>query len=217
MRKKISLLFLVISLLGFSQKKAIKKVEFSHIGIDLVTEGLDNISIENSESNFVEIYLLDQNPNNHHIFVEEKNEVLTIGFKIKSIQAEEAVFRKFITKRLHRASAIIKVPENKSITIFGDNIDIESKDYKGNFFVFIEKGSLNFNTVQKDVSIKLYEGSIYATLKNTAIDVVSTTGKIIIDGKIIPISYKKQPAKPLNKFTVLSTKANITLTTKKTQ
>jgi len=217
MRKKISLLFLVISLLGFSQKKAIKKVEFSHIRIDLVTEGLDNISIENSESNFVEIYLLDQNPNNHHIFVEEKNEVLTIGFKIKSIQAEEAVFRKFITKRLHRASAIIKVPENKSITIFGDNIDIESKDYKGNFFVFIEKGSLNFNTVQKDVSIKLYEGSIYATLKNTAIDVVSTTGKIIIDGKIIPISYKKQPAKPLNKFTVLSTKANITLTTKKTQ
>jgi len=217
MKKQICILFFSISLFGYSQKKINKKIEFPFSEIELFTEGLDNIIIENSESNFVEIYLFDENSNHHHIGIEEKNEVLKIGFQIESIQFEETIFRKFITKRLHRASAVVKVPENKSITIFGNNIDIESKDYKGDFFIFIEKGDLKFNNVQKDVSVKLYAGKVSAILRNTSIDVVSTIGKIIVDDKIMTISYKKQQAKSFSKFSVTSTKANILLTTQKIQ
>ena len=76
---------------------------------------------------------------------------------------------------------------------------------------------MKFNNVQKDVSVKLYAGKVSAILRNTCIDVVSTIGKIIVDDKIMTISYKKQQAKSFSKFSVTSIKANILLTTQKIQ
>lgn len=217
MKTKIYIFFLLISFFSFSQKQANKKVEISSNEIEISTEGLDTIIIENSESGFLEVFLFDENPNKHHILIEETNKIVNIGFIIKSIKEEETVFRKFITERLNRAYVIVKVPQNKTITIFGDNINIESKDYKGNLSIFIEKGNLKLNNVQKDIAIKLYLGTVSARLKNTSIDVVSTIGKITIDDKVIEKSYKKkQPTSPYN-FTITSIKANILLTTQKTQ
>lgn len=217
MKKHLCLLFLSVFLFGFSQKKALKKVQFSSSEIEVDSKGLDNIVIENSESNFIEVYLFDENSNKHHIVIKEQKEILTIGFEIESIQAGETVFRKFITKRLQRASAILKVPANKSIRIFGNHIDIESKDYIGNLFISIEKGNVKLNTVQKNVSVTLYAGKVSAILKNTHIDVVSNGGKIIVDDTIIATSYKKQQLKSRHKFTVTSTKATILLNTQKVQ
>ena len=217
MKKYLCLLFLSVFLFGFSQKKALKKVQFSSSDIEVVAKGLDNIVIENSDSNFVEVYLFDENPSKHHIVIEEQNEILTIGFEIDSIPTGETVFRKFITKRLQRASAILKVPANKSIRIFGDHIDVESKDYKGNLFISIEEGNLQLNAVQKDVSVTLYAGKVSAILKNTHIDVVSNGGKIIVDDAIIASPYKKQPIKSRHKFSVTSKKATILLNTQKVQ
>ena len=62
---------------------------------------------------------------------------------------EAPVFRKFITKRLQRASAIIKIPKNKAVIIFGEEINIAAKSYGGPMDIYIEKGLIKLDTIQK--------------------------------------------------------------------
>ena len=217
MKNYIIILFLSLPFLCYSQKKSHKKLEINSNDIEISTEGIDNISIENSENKFLEVFLFDEFSNKHHILLEENKEKVSLKFKIDDLKTEETVFRKFITKRLNRAYVIVKAPKDKSITIFGENIDIESNNYKGNLSIYIDKGDLKLHTIQKNLLVKLYAGNISAIIKNTNIDVVSNLGKISIDNKEIKKTYKKEDSKHLNKFIVNSIKANILLTTKKTQ
>ncbi len=217
MKNNLIFLFISISALVFSQKKVNEKIETSLNNIEVFTEGLDNILLENSNSNFVEISLFDENLLQHHILVKEKSNILKVSFKINQLKEDETIFRKFITKRLQRAYAVIKVPKDKLVTFLGENINIESKSYKGNLSIIIEKGIINLNKVHKSVLVKLYAGTINASLSNTSIDVVSNIGKIKIDNKIVKRLYKKQDIKSANKFIVKSIKANIILTTNKVQ
>jgi hypothetical protein len=212
MKNILSIIFLSFFFLGFSQKKENKKIETSSKNIEILTQGLDNIVIENSESNFVEVMLFDENLNQHHVTLEENDKILKVGFKIESIIEEETIFRKYITKRLHRASAIIKIPKNKSVTFFGNTIDIESKGFKGDISIYIENGILRLNTIQANANIKLYTGTVYATLKNTNIDIISTIGIINVDKKVLQEKvYKKLINSEIN-VTISSVKANIFLT-----
>tara|TARA_B100000795_G_C22802173_1_gene442538 strand:+ start:2075 stop:2773 length:699 start_codon:yes stop_codon:yes gene_type:complete len=208
------LLFLLFSSVILSQKKVVEKFESQSKEIEISTIGLDNFVLENSTSGFIEITLFAENINDQHIFLENKNDVLKVEFKIAEIQTEETVFRKYITKRLHRAFVIIKIPKGKKVTIFGDEINIESKNYQEDVTIFIEKGIVKLNQVKANVSIKLYEGSVYGTLKNSNINVTSKTGKIKVDTLFYKKNYIKKIQKNKNNFSVVTIKANIFLTTK---
>jgi hypothetical protein len=211
----ISIFFFSTTL--FSQKKVIKKFETNLQEIEISTVGLDNFVIENSSSGFIEITLFAENPNEQHILFNTGNDVVQLGFVIEELQSEETIFRKFITKRLQRATVVVKVPKGKKVTIFGENINIESKSYQGNLAIFIDEGIVKFNEVQAETSIKLYEGSIYAMLKNVNIDVTSNIGKIKVDAVLHEKTYQKKSEKNQKNFTVTSLKANIYLTSQKTQ
>jgi hypothetical protein len=217
MKKIILLSLLFFSTILFSQKKVIKKVETNLQEIEISTTGLDNFVLENSTSDFIEIILFAENPNEQHILLNTENNVVQIAFIIEELQTEETIFRKFITKRLQRASAVIKIPKGKKVTIFGENINIESKSYQGNLAIFINKGIVKFNQVQAETAIKLYEGSIYATLKNSKIEVTSKLGKIEINDILYEKTYQNKSEKNQKTFTVTSLKANIYLTTQKIQ
>jgi hypothetical protein len=201
----------------FSQKKVIKKFETNLQEIEISTIGLDDFVLENSTSDFIEITLFAENPNEKHILFKAENSVVQIEFIIEELQSEETIFRKFITKRLQRASVVVKIPNGKKVTIFGENVNIESKSYQGSLAVFIDEGIVKFNNVQENISIKLYEGSIYGALKNTNIDVISKVGIIKVDDVFYEKTYQKKSETNQNNFSVTSLKANIYLTTQKTQ
>lgn len=209
--------FLFFSTAIFSQKKVVKKVETNLQEIEISTTGLDNFVLENSTSDFIEITLFAESPNEQHILFNTENNMVQLEFIIEELQSEETIFRKFITKRLQRASAVVKIPKGKKVTIFGENINIESKSYQGELAIFIEEGIVKFNEVKENTAIKLYEGSVYATLKNTNVDVTSKIGIIKIDDILHEKRYQKETKKNQKKFTVTSLKANIYLTTQKTQ
>jgi hypothetical protein len=209
--------FLCFSTIIFSQKKVLKKFETNLQEIEISTTGLDNFVLEISTSDFIEITLFAENPNEQHILFNTENNVIQVEFIIEELQSEETIFRKFITERLQRASAVVKIPKGKKVTIFGENINIESKSYQGELAIFIEEGIVKFNEVKANTAIKLYEGSIYATLKNTNIDVTSNTGIIKIDDILHEKMYQNVSEKNQKNFTVTSLKANIYLTTQKTQ
>ena len=102
--------------------------------------------------------------------------------------------------------------KGKKTTIFGENINIASKSYQGSLAIFIEKGNVKLDTVQENTQVNLYSGNVYASLKNTNIDVVSRIGKIKIDTILQEKVYQKKNDLFKNTFTVQTIKASIFLT-----
>ncbi len=205
----ISALFFII--VSFSQKKVVVKFESKLTDISIFTEGLDDFVLENSTSGFIEIILFAENSNQQHILFEEKNNEIQIAFKLDKIQEKEIIFRKFITERLQRANAIIKIPNGKTVIIFGDNIDVETKNFKNDLEIYIENGIVKLNTIQANTNIKLYSGNVYAIHKDLNIDVISRAGKIKIDSILYDKKYQKKSKEYSKRLKIISIKANIFL------
>ena len=214
MKIRLVILFCLFSIVVLSQKKVVKKFQITATEIEISTLGLDDFVIENSESNFVEVYLFAENSEKQHIVYNEAYNLVKVQFNIPNNKLEEKVFRKFITERLHRASAIIKVPKNKVITIYGDEINVESKNYEGDLNFFIEKGILKLHKVFANLVVKMYAGNLYASLKKANISVVSKTGKIKINNIFVKKKYQKKDNESNIEVSINSLKANIFLTTK---
>ena len=214
MKNYFIILCCLISTAVLSQKKVVKKIETQLQEIEISTLGIDDFVIENSDSNFIEITLFAENIEEQHIVYKEEYNLVKIQFEIPNNEIDDGVFRKFITKRLHRASVIIKVPKNKIITVFGDEINVESKSYKGDLKIFIENGILKLHEVHSNLEVKLYTGNLYATLNKGTIEVISKNGEIKINDILVEKKYQKKEGKLEKEISIQSLNANIFLTTK---
>ena len=209
---KILPFFFLMSSGAFSQKKIIKKLTTNTKEIAIFTKGLDDLVLENSTSKFIEILLYAEDTNKQHIVIEEKSTKTEIKFKIPVFKSEDAVFRKFITKRLKRASVTIKIPKNKEVSIFGEHINISSKSYNGNLNVFIEKGIVKLDTIQQNVVLKMYEGNLFGVLKQSNLTVVSKIGKIKINSIFYKKIYEENREDSSKETSITTFKGNIFLT-----
>lgn len=214
MKNTFLFVFLLISTINFSQKKISKKFETKTNDIHIYTNGLDNIILENSISNFVEVYLEAESYDNQIIKIENTKSEVNVDFHFEGTETREVIFRKYITKRLQRASVIIKIPEGKKLTIFGENIDIESKDLKNELGIYIENGIVKLNAIQQNTILKLYSGNVYASTKDINLDIKSSKGKINIDDVNYQIKHQISLKKHLSELKITSIKANIFLRTK---
>jgi hypothetical protein len=213
---KIHLIILIclVSKVTLSQNKLLQKFETQLKEIEISTQGLDDVVIENSTSKFIEIYLITENIGQQNIFYKEFNNRVKIQFQIPNNKQEDKVFRKFITKGLCRANAIIKVPKNKLITFFGDEINLESMSYKGDLKIFIENGILKLHKIYANLEVKMYSGNLYATLNKGMIDVVSKNGKIKVNNVLVEEVDQNQEVELDKEISIHSLNANIFLTTK---
>ena len=209
---KILPLFFLMSSGAFSQKKIIKKFTTNTKEIAIFTKGLDDLVLENSTSEFIEILLFAEDPNKQHIVIEEKSTKTDIKFKIPVFKSEDAVFRKYITKRLKRASVTIKIPKNKEVSIFGEHINISSKSYNGNLNVLIEKGIVKLDTIQQNLALKMYEGNLFGVLKKSNLTIASKIGKIKIDAVFYKKKYKENRTDTSKEIAITTLKGNIFLT-----
>lgn len=210
MKQLIFLFFIAITDLVFSQQVLVKTFETTSNTIELATFGLDEIKIINTRSNKITVSLYDENPNSHTIITEEASGILKIGFELAFIEAS-GVFRKFITKRLNRASVVIKIPKNKAITIYGDDIDVISKSYEGDLNIYIDEGMVKLHKVKANVMLKLFQGNVFAAVTNTSIAIVSNKGTIKINDTIHPKKYQKEIKSASKYFKLHSINGNVTL------
>ncbi len=211
---KIQLItLLLISSFIFSQEKLIKTREVQFNEIEINSDGLDNLVVENSLGNQISITLLDEQPNTHTIFFDdETNGILKVDFKLNFDVYKEQVFRKYITKRLQRAKTIIKIPKNKNVTIYGKTIGINSNSYKGDLKIYIDRGNVRLNKVKGNIEVKLFLGNVYAQLgRNSTINVKTNNGVIIINEKINSSPFFKKKKNSNYNFSVNSINANVIL------
>ena len=217
MKHYFSFLFFLLISVANAQEVIAKKFELTLKEIEIDTKGLDEIILENAKDNFISILLEDENANKHDLVTEEEKGLLKISF-IPMIEAyTDEVFRKFITKRVHRAVVKIKIPKDKNITFLGDEIDIVSKNYKGDISIFIDKGQLLLNKIKGNANVNLYSGNVLATISQSEIDIKSNKGKILVDKKLYQKEYAKQDLKAVRKFYLHTIKANVVINNQKTQ
>lgn len=214
MKKQLLFFLLIISINLFCQKKVAKDLETSFKEIEISTIGLDDFVIENSNSKFIEVILFAENMYQQEIIISEENNKVSIRFQLDSLIIEEAVFRKFITKRLQRAYAIVKIPKGKNVTIFGENHSIESKNFLGDISIYIEKGIVKLNTIQSNASVNLYAGTVFAAAKNKNITLHSNIGNINVDSILYQKDFQKITTNSSQNFTVNTIKGIIFVTTK---
>lgn len=196
----------------FAQKKVSKIFELTSKEIVINTNGLDNLKLENSKTNNVEIILVAESYDDQLIEIKENSEEIIINFHFEGTETREVIFRKFITKRLQRADAVIKIPENKKISIVGQNIDIQSQNIKNELEVFIENGIVTLNKIKKNTKVKLYSGNVYAYSSELNLEILSNLGKIKIDDKMHKKKYRLDKKTNSKKLLISSIKANIFLT-----
>lgn len=214
MKKQLLFFLLIISTKLFCQKKVEKDLETSLKEIEFSTVGLDDFVIENSNSKFIQVILFAENMYQQEIIILEENDKISVKFQLDSLMIEEAVFRKFITKRLQRAYAIVKIPKGKNVTIFGENHSIESKNFLGDISIYIEKGIVKLNTIQSNASVNLYAGTVFAAAKNKNITLHSNIGNINVDSILYQKDFQKKALNSSQNFTVNTIKGIIFVTTK---
>ena len=213
--KKVFFLFILLAcVLVQAQQIQTKKISLQEqtTHIELSAIGLDEIKIENSTSTTLEIVLLAENANGHAIATQYQGTDLIVGFE-PLFQSETAVFKKFITERLQRASVLVKVPKNRTVIVYGKTVDVISKSYQGAIAVYIDRGLVNLHNVQDNASISLHQGNIYANVSNSSISVISNKGRIKVNDEVYLKSYKKEIPTANTLFKVSSIHANITLQT----
>ena len=213
MKRGVVLFFVLISGFTCSQKKISKKFETTSKEVTIYTAGLDNLVIENSNSNFVEVFLYAESYDEQLIKIENTQKTVNIKFDFEGTETREVIFRKFITKRLQRANAIVKIPKNKKVYIFGENVDIESKNLNNDLAIYIENGIVKLNEIKANTILKLYSGNVYASTKNIKLDLQSNNGKIEVDGLLKKKEYKTKGKEAQSQLTITTIKGNVFLTT----
>jgi len=208
---KLFYLFLLFSVTFFAQKKVIKTIDFQSKSLEISTFGLDVITVENSENQELQIELFAENALQQHIVFETKNEQGILNFNLTLPTAEKEVFRKYITKRLNRASVKLKVPKNCKLTFNGDNINIFTQSIQNNIDVFVDKGILKFGTVSSNIFIKIYGGNIYADVSKANYKVSSNLGDIVYKNETHKKEFVQNKATNQYNLEIISIKANVFL------
>ncbi|MFT0156526.1 hypothetical protein [Tenacibaculum ascidiaceicola] len=211
--KKYLLLYTLISVqFLYCQEKIIQKRKMLVNELEVVTYGLDDIVIENSKSNELEVILLDENPHTHNILFKKEGEVFTIAFELNIPTLKNEVFRKYITRRLERARAVIKVPKNKHISIHGKTIGVNSKSYAGDLDVYIERGNIKLNIIERSVNVRLFQGNVFAKITSKSmLDLKTNNGTIFINGEKKESPFSQENLSTSKKLTINSIHANINI------
>ncbi|TDQ21985.1 hypothetical protein [Tenacibaculum caenipelagi] len=208
-------IFLIVVLISnsflFCQEKIIQKRSILKEEFEIVTYGLDDIVLENSENDELEVVLYDENPNTHNILFKEEESVLKIEFELNFLPIQDGVFRKYITKRLQRAWALVKIPKNKKITLHGKTIGVTSKSYQGELSIYIERGNVQLNTISRSTIVHLFQGNVFAKTSNVGLNFVTNKGAIIINEEKKVSPYRKTIPSSLKHLTINSIHANINI------
>ncbi|CAL2077133.1 hypothetical protein [Tenacibaculum sp. 190524A02b] len=191
MKTVIKVYLFLFSSIVFSQTEITKQFKPAFKEIEVNTFGIDDLVIEASENDFITVFLLDEHSNTHIVNVEEINNKTEITFKINPIIYKESntVFRKFITKRLERARVLIKIPKNKLVTVYGENVGVTSRSYEGTLNIFINKGNIDLQKVSGNTFVSVFQGNIKAEVKKTRLNLETKKGAIKINKKKVSTPY----------------------------
>lgn len=218
MRTVFFTIFLLITTVLSAQQKIVRTIQSDAPYIDVYVEGIDNLKIEESDTNSIEITLFDKNELGvfESFSCEDKTCVLKVKAVIKQSHAINDKIHQFPLAPPSNVTATIKIPKGKTVSIIGEMIDIQSKGYQGSLKILIDKGDIRLPSVKGIVELQVFSGAIYATIeKEASLEIQTRKGTISLDKKVLKSPFKKEQ-KGEKQLIVKSMNANVVLTSKKT-
>ncbi|MAD97703.1 MAG: hypothetical protein CMB99_10295 [Flavobacteriaceae bacterium] len=195
-----------------AQKRVVRSVTYKANLLEVSTLGLDEIKVETIDGDKVEVLLLAENTTKQFVIFEEGEEKLILRFQFQSLKRESTVFRKYITERLERGTAIIRVPKNTSINITGENCNVIVDADLNDFSLDLLNSIIRFNKIPKQSSVQFHAGNFYTKMRDQSIDLKTNTGTLSIDGEQQPKKTLKMVKENSQKLRIRTIKGNIFLT-----
>lgn len=213
MRYHLTVILFLIAATLFSQQKISKAVESDAPYVEIKTQGIDNLVIEESASNLLEMIISDADGLGvlEDFSCNDYNCVLSIKTQLKIDNPNTNKINQFPIPPPSNVSAIVKVPKNKKVTVFGEMIDIQTQGYEGILRILIDKGNVRINGVKGITEVDLFAGTVFASIDQVALDIKTRKGKITVNQESQKSPFRKK-MKKAHKLVVKSINANVVLT-----
>jgi len=205
MKKLIFISFLFFNFIVFGQQTITKSIVSDAPYIELKTAGIDDLIIKESETEKLEITILNADLGIlENVSCNDFNCVLSVTTALKETN-NLSVFKSI------KVSAIIKIPKGRKVAVFGETINLKIEGYQGILRIFVNDGNIDIKRVKGITEIKLSSGNIYAQIEDASLDIKTRKGSITFDNKIQKSPYRMKQQKK-HKLIVKSKKANVVLT-----
>lgn len=204
---------LLFSIVMFSQQKITKKIQSDAPYVEVRTDGIDNLVIEESETNELEMIISDVDGLGviDDFSCNDYNCVLSIKTDLRIDNPQTNKINMFPLAPPSNVSAVVKIPKNKKVTVFGETIDIQTQGYDGILAILIDKGNVRVKGIKGILEVDLFTGTVFATIENEALDIRTRKGTVTVNEKVQKSPYKRK-IKKAHKFIVKSINANVVLT-----
>ncbi len=189
----------------FAQSKGSKIEEITSKEIVINGKGLDDLVIKNSKDNFLRVFLDNKNSGDYYISTNKTSEQIEVRFKSNDFIREEEIFRKFITNRVSGVNAVVEVPIGKSIIVYGEDLGVKSKSYKGDLSVYIKRGNIYLNNIKGVCNMSFFQGNLHVSNTNFNMNLISNKGKILVERREVksPFIQNKEEITNLLKVTTI--------------
>ncbi|MEQ6124915.1 hypothetical protein AAON49_11970 [Pseudotenacibaculum sp. MALMAid0570] len=207
------LLFFLFTIVSTAQQKIVRTIKSNAPYVEVKTDGIDNLVIEESDSGQLEMIISDVDGLGviDDFKCNDYNCVLSIKTELKIDNPLTNKINQFPLAPPSNVSAIVKIPKNKKVTIYGETIDIQTKGYKGILRILIDKGNVRIEGIKGITEVELFTGTVFATIQKNALDIKTRKGKISLDEEVQKSPFRKK-IKKADKLVVRSINANVVLT-----
>ncbi len=207
------LLFFFCSISIFGQQEISKKVKSNANYVEVRTDGIDYLIIEESDSDELEMTITDRDGLGvlDDFSCTDSRCLLRIRTELKIDHPNTNKINMLPQNPPSNVSAVVKIPKKRKVTILGDEIDIQTQGYEGVLFILIEKGNVKINKLKGITQVDLSSGTVYANVDQNYLDIRTRKGSILMNDSIQKSPLKKK-RKQANKLTIKSVNANVVLT-----
>lgn len=213
MRSLLSCILILTISSCFAQQKIIKTVESDAPYVEIKTDGIDNLVIEESESDQLEMIISDADGLGvlEDFSCNDYNCVLSIKTQLKIDNPNTNKINQFPIPPPSNVSAVVKIPKSKKVTVFGEMIDIQTEGYDGILRILIDKGNVRIKGVKGITEVDLFAGTVFAAVDQNALDIKTRKGRIMLNQELQKSPFRKK-IKKAHKLVVKSINANVVLT-----
>ncbi|MBL4604182.1 MAG: hypothetical protein JKY02_00505 [Flavobacteriaceae bacterium] len=207
----IFLFFCFFSVVG--QQKIIKTIQSDAPYIEVKTVGIDNLIIQESETNELVMIILDADGLGvvEDFVCNDFNCVLSIKTELKGTNDLTNKINQFTIAPPTNVSAIVKIPENKKVTVYGETIDIQTEGYTGILRILIDKGNVRIKGIKGITEVNLFAGTVFANINENSLHIKTRKGTISLNNEVQKSPYKKKKKKA-HLLVVKSINSNVVLT-----
>jgi len=213
MKHGFVILLISISCGLIGQEKIVKTIKSDAPYVEVNTKGIDNLIIKESETDQLEMIITDKEGFGfvENLTCDDFNCVVNIKTELKEENLIHQSKVNFIVPPQSNVNAIVKIPKNKKVSIFGEIIDVQTEGYLGVLRILIDKGNIRIKEVKGITEVNLFAGTVFATIKGIALDIRTKKGEVLLNNATqkSPFRVKRKKAPTL---IVKSINANVVLT-----